>query len=410
MNGTGGRGERPGDPAAANRITPREQDMIGLIEPTYPRHDHAAVNAALLGAVALAFPDEDLVFAASAPHRRHVEQSRPLPPRATAVEIAVPPPGGVSARRFLAQWRAIRAVTTRGRLRALILLSSGAETFFAARAAAARFEDMTIFIVLHGNLNEAVGWRSRDPRHRLFDYRSGLAVARHPRIRMVALEEHIRVAALHLGLASASRWVTWPLPLNEDEIDDLAVPRPAGTALRIAFVGAATRGKGFDRYLDLVRTVRDRLPPGGGTGGYEFHFIGAPLEAFPEAAAAGIDMPAHPLDRDEFLRRLRAIDYVVLPYAQDKYALTASGSLLDCVAQTKPVLSLELPAVREMAARVGPIGFVCGSMDEMRDLLLSEPAVTAPDTYRGFQDNLRMLRTSRTSAGIAAVIRRDLGG
>src|SRR5271167_3147542 len=83
--------------------------LIGIIEPTYGQHDHAAINAALIKAVALAFPGEEMAFAASPLHRHHIEQSRGLPPHTSAVDIAVPPPGGISFRRFAAQWQAIRA-------------------------------------------------------------------------------------------------------------------------------------------------------------------------------------------------------------------------------------------------------------------------------------------------------------
>ena len=75
---------------------------------------------------------------------------------------------------------------------------------------------------------------------------------------------------------------------------------------------------------------------------YDFRFIGARNEDFPEAIAAGIAMPAHPLERKEFIRRLCDIDYVVMPFSTDSYELTASASLLDCVSQAKPVISLNL--------------------------------------------------------------------
>ncbi len=384
--------------------------MIGIIEPTYGQHDHAAINAALIKAVALAFPGEEMVFAASPLHRRHIEQSRLLPPQMSAVDIAILPPGGISLRRFAAQWRAIRATVRDKRPRAVILLSSGPETFFAARAIVAEFGAVALYVVLHGNLNDAVGWRSRDPRRRLFDYRSGLAVARHPRIKLVVLEEHIREAAISLRLAPSAALFTWPLPLNEEEINDGTALRARGAPVRIAFIGAATRNKGFDKFLALVRSLGDRARSSpAAAAAYDFRFIGARVEDFPEAVAAGIAMPAHPLERKEFIRRLRDIDYVILPFAADTYELTASGSLLDCISQAKPVISLNVPGVRAMAAQYGDIGFVCRSMAEMQDLLASSPTVSDAAVYNEFHARLKTICSSRTPAGIAGSIRRDLG-
>jgi hypothetical protein len=380
--------------------------LIGIIEPTYGQHDHAAINAALIKAVALAFPGEEMVVAASRLHHHHIEQSRDLPPFTSAVDIAVLPPGGISLRRFAAQWQAIRAMVQSKRPRAVILLSSGPETFFAARAILAEFGPVALYVILHGNLNDAVGWRSRDPRRRLFDYRSGLTVARHPRVKLVVLEEHIRAAAIRLGLAPAAALLTWQLPLNEEEINHGATLRAGGAPIRIAFIGTATRNKGFDKFLALVRSLGNRAPA---SRAYDFRFIGAAIEDFPEAVAAGIAMPAHPLGREEFIRGLRDIDYVVLPFATGSYELTASGSLLDCASQAKPVISLNLPGVSAMAAQYGDIGFVCGSMAEMQDLLLSNPAVSDPIVYNRFRTSLRTICASRTPAGIAGPIRRDLG-
>jgi hypothetical protein len=377
--------------------------MICIIEPTYARHDHAAVNAALIQAVALACPGEAILFAATALHRGFVEQFGPLPPGTQFCDIDVPPPGGVHFRRFMAQWKAIRLAIRRRRPRAIILLSSGPETFFAARAIVAEFAAVRLFVVLHGNLIDATGWRSRDPRHRPFDYRSGLAAARHPRIRMVVLEDYIRTAAIALGIMPAESLSTWPHPLNSSEIDESDRPLAAGRPVRIAFVGAATHSKGFDKFLALIRTMA-RQPAG---SRYEFRFIGASIEEFPEAAGL-VAVPTESLPRDAFIRELRDVDYVMLPFATDDYELTASGSLLDCVSQAKPVISLDIAAVRMLAEGYGDIGFVCSTMTDVEALLASEQGLTDPQPYRVFQSRLRAIGTLRTPAGIAPLIRRDL--
>ncbi len=397
---------------AATHTGPPELDrgtcgaLIGIIEPTHGQHDHAAINAAFIKAVALAFPSEKMVVAASPLHHLHVQQSCELPPLASGVDIAVLPPGGISLRRFATQWQAIRTMVRSKRPRAVILLSSGPETFFAARAIVAEFGALALYVILHGNLNDAVGWRSRDPRRRLFDYRSGLTVARHPRVKLVVLEEHIRAAAIRLRLAPAAALLTWPLPFNEEEINHGATLRAGRASVRIAFIGTATRNKGFDKFLALVRSLRDRVPA---SRAYDFSFVGTGIEDFPEAMAAGIAMPAHPLERNEFIRRLREIDYVILPFTTDSYELTASGSLLDCVSQAKPVISLSLAGVTAMAAQYGDIGFVCQSMAKMQDLLSSNPAVSDPIVYNKFHTSLKTICASRTPIGIAGLIRRDLG-
>ena len=120
-------------------------------------------------------------------------------------------------------------------------------------------------------------------------------------------------------------------------------------------------------------------------------------------------MPAHPLQRTEFVRRLSDIDYVVMPFSTNSYELTASASLLDCVSQAKPVISLNVAGVSALTAQYGDIGFVCKSMAAMRDLLSSNPAVSDPISYDRFRTRLKTISASRTPAGIAGLIRRDVG-
>lgn len=377
--------------------------MIAVVESTYARGDHAAVNAALLHALAHAFPAEMLTFAATSDHRDAVAQVVPLPDSVRYSEIAVRPPGGVHASRFYAQWRAMRDLVTRSRPRVLVALSSGPETFFAVRALAAADSALRIFVVLHGNLNDAVGWRSRDPRRRWFDYRTGLRIVRHARVRLVVLEEHIRDAAALKGLASRADVDVWPHPVNEDEISndfgDLRAP------IRIAFVGAATRAKGFDTFLKVAAAVRDgnpRLP-------VTFTCIGPHLEPFPDAARLGLSGSATPLCRAEFLSRLRAVDYVLLPYGTQAYELTASGSLLDCIAQAKPVIALDLQGLRDLVRRHGEIGFVRSSPEALATLIASDPALGDATRYRVFQDRLRSIAGLRTPKALAARLREDIG-
>jgi glycosyltransferase involved in cell wall biosynthesis len=374
--------------------------MIGVMEQTYSRHDHAPVNAVLIHATSLALPAEDILFASTGEHRGHVRAVRSLPHRVQCVDIAVPPPGGIRFSRFVAQWRAMRLLMRQGRPRAVILLSSGPETFFAARAMVAMFRSVVFFIVLHGNLNDAIGWRSRDPRRRLFDYRSGLAAARHPRIRFVVLEDYILAAAVRERALRPETTSVWPNAINEGEFPTDPPPAWSGRErIRIAFAGTASRNKGFHRFLDLARAADP--------GVYEFELVGSLMEPFPGADQL-IDIPSQPLQRDAFIQRLRAADYVVLPYNETTYEFTSSGSLVDCIGQMKPVIALGMPGILDVSKRFGEIGFVCSSMQEMHALLLRKDRLSDLASYTGFQRNLAAAAASRTAAGIAQLIRRDL--
>ena len=375
--------------------------MIGVLEQTHGRHDHAPGNAALIHAISLALPGEPILFASTIQHRDHVSAVRPLPEQTQCIDIDVPPPKGIRFSRFVAQWRAMRTVMRHVPApRAIILLSSGPESFFAARAIVTAFPSVVFFIVLHGNLNDAIGWRSRDPRHRLFDYRSGLQAANHPRIRLVVLENHILAAAARQGALRPDRATLWPHAVNENELATGAPAWAGRQRVRIAFAGTATRNKGFHHFLDLAQAADPRA--------YQFELVGSPTEPIPDAACHHIQIPSRPLSRDSYVRRLRAADYILLPYTEATYEFTSSGSLLDCIAQMRPVIALDFAGARDLVAAAGEVGFVCPSMVAIKALLHDKDRLTNGAQYSTFQRNLATIALSRTPAGIAPMIRRDL--
>ncbi|TZG24172.1 glycosyltransferase family 4 protein [Sphingomonas montanisoli] len=373
--------------------------MICIVEPTYAGFDHAPFNAAIIRATALAFPNEPICFASTPEHRAHVEQLGPLPARLRTIDIDVPATGGQSVGRIVAQWRALRIAIRESDADRVLLLSSAGETFFAIRLVLWAFLRVRLFVVLHGNLVYAVGWRSKDPRHRLIDYRTGMRVARSDRVRLIVLEPSIKDAAMRLGVPGADRFLVWPHPINEDERDD-GTPLDPDRPIRIAFLGAATRRKNFHEFVALVRRVTAQ------SARYRFSLIGFQMEDFSDAADV-VDLPAAPLDRAAYIAALCAVDYVLLPLAAP-YELSASGTLLDCVTTARPIMALNLPAARTIAQETGDIGFICGAMEEMETLLFSGDTIADPARHAAFRAHLRAAAATRTPAALAPLIRDDL--
>ena len=87
---------------------------------------------------------------------------------------------------------------------------------------------LSIIAILHGDLSNAIGWRSRDPRHRMFDHRSAVRAAIWSGVRVVVLEKHIKRAAVEHALVPESRCDVWPLPIADTE----QVPNPTGVDRR----------------------------------------------------------------------------------------------------------------------------------------------------------------------------------
>ena len=367
-----------------------------VAEPTHAGGDHAAFNGAVLAAVAA--ERGSVLFAATArQHAALAEAADGAAPAAARCEIAVPPPGGVHLRRMRAQWRALSGLVRAHAPRELLLLSAGPETLFVARALAARHRRLRIFAVMHGNLADVVGWRSRDPRRRLIDLRAGLALARHPRVRLILLEPHIREAARGAGLMHD--FLVWPHPAPMHEAPAPAPWRP-GPRLRIAFVGSGKAEKGFDDFLALRRAAGAE---------HAWSLVGRLDEGYRAEAVAGIAVPDGTLSRAAFLAGIREADYAFVVLGPE-YAFIASGSLLDCVAQRKPLLAVESPMLRALVRCYGPIGHLGADLDALRALLRDGAALRDEAAYAGFQRNLAAIGRDRGPDALRALVRRDLGG
>jgi glycosyltransferase involved in cell wall biosynthesis len=372
-----------------------------VIEPTYRGSDHAPVNAGILDAIAAALPARPVVFASTPEQRAAVMAVLAGPPPAHR-PIEVPPPGRASLARLRAQLRALRGAVADTAARTAVLLSSGPETFFAAGLLAALDRGLRLFIVLHGNATALAGWRSRDPRHRLLDYRSGFRVAQRPNIRMVVLEPHIGEAVAARSRRLHHPCLVWPHPVATRDFAPPCARAAPVPPVRVAFLGATSAEKGFDTFLRLA----DAVPRTGVRLEVIGHRYGPVAERCPDWL-----VPAdRPLPREEYLRRLRAVDYVCLPLRREVYELTASGSLLDCIANLVPVIATRSRAIERLEREHGAIGFIGDDEAQLRSLLCEPGRLADPTAYAGFREALRRVRDARLPASLARRLRDDLGG
>jgi hypothetical protein len=372
--------------------------MILVVEPTYADAEHAPCNAAMLHSIALAHPNEKIVLAATPDHQRYLmEVIDAGVPAFERQDIAVLAPGGVTFSRFQAQYRTIDGAIRGNETSTVILLSCGPETFFACRLLVLRHPGLRIFIVVHGNLKEVVGWRSRDPRRRLFDFRSGLAIANHRRIRLIVLEDYIREAAANRCVKN--RFLVWPHPISDRERPSPVAWTP-GPTLNITFVGSASLAKGFGEFSALRRRVAE-YP-------YRFQLAGVIYDdRISEDDMVGIERPKTRLTRPAFLDMVRRADYCFVSL-KDEYNFTASGSLLDCISQCKPIIAVGTPILAEFERKYGRFGFLCPDIDSAVELMSDPVRLRDPAAYAKFQDSLRAMRRDRLPDAVGRIIDRDL--
>ena len=391
--------------------------MILVCEMTWTGTIHAPGNSATIQVIARAFPGQAVRVLADASHIAELRRDPALTGLANVhfrpIEVSPLFLGKthvVSGRRFRQEFATLRAA-----LRdvppdegCLLMLISATPTavFAAALLGRVRRRRLGVQVGLHGNLNEITEWRPRNPLTRRFDLASALALPvpipkRASRLRFLVLEQPIKDALARIAPAAAARTDVLPLPVNLAELPEQAPPRMV-PPIRIGFVGQGTQAKGFDVFLTLARDLKARHGER-----VAFHLIGRAVpgaDLAPFAALADPPTREH-LSRAEFVARLATMHYVLLPFREGYYNLSASGALIDAITWLKPVIATGVPLVRHLFDQFGGIGFACDGEGGLRRAVETVLADMDQGRYDGQVAALRRLRDSRRPEALAEVYR-----
>jgi glycosyltransferase involved in cell wall biosynthesis len=380
--------------------------MILVFETNWTGTTHAPGNSATIQVIAQAWPEHDVRVHADPTHLAELRRDPLLMalPRLSMEAITPHPewqgrPQIVSPRRAAAEFAIIRAALRRvpadEPCLVMLISTTATEPFAAAWAARLSGRRVGIQVGFHGNLNDALGWRPRNPLLRRFDTRASLDARYAAPLRFLVLEEGIRDALAAISPAAAARTDVLPLPINPAEA--AAEPIALDGEVRFGFVGLGTPDKGMDSFMALARAIAAAHP---GRAAF-FHVGRLPAGADP-AAYAGL---AHPpataaLSRADFVERLGRLHHVVLPFRRGYYDLSASGALIDALTWLKPVIATRVPLTERFFAEYGDIGELCD--DEAAMQAAAERIVTMPDPAR-YAAQVEALRRARDARGIPAL-------
>jgi len=390
--------------------------MILIFELVCIATGHVATNSGTIQSIARAFPDQSVRVFAHESHLTELQGDAALirQPNISFQPVPLSPhylfrPQIVSFRRGLREFwtilSALRAVPANEPC--LIMLISATPTAIFAASLLSRLmrRRIRVHVGLHGNLNDAFGWRTRNPVIRAIDLRAAVTSKHGGRLRFLVLEESIRHAVARQAPDAVDTIDVLPHPISQIESEG-AEPNTLGIPLRIGLVGQATEAKGITPFLNLARAFqRTHLDT------VRFHLVGN--------APAGTDMtpfavlnepvPAFHIPRPEFIEKLRGLHYVCLMLQPGYYELSASGALLDAITWLRPVIATRVPIIVELFERFGEIGELCDDLDDMQAAIARLADAPDPARYNRQIANLRRVRDSRTPEALAADYRSMIG-
>jgi glycosyltransferase involved in cell wall biosynthesis len=376
--------------------------MIVVCEPICWGWEHVPVNAALLEIVCRAFPSREIAFYAEASHLTKVKSELSGVASETVTWRPIPRPRRHAPPR--ARWypdikliTQLLSVVRKRRDGHLLLCLANPEMVLALKALVRLgvVGDTTIQIVCHGALAHIKGWRSRNPFVRLRDWRTALTVGNDRRIQFIILEEPVRKTVIDLlpGIQSHVAQLDHPILPNDSRDQDADFREP----FRFGFLGLATDAKGFPAFLEMATILKQRF-----SDRVEFHAIGT---VSPDSPTLSMDaLTVRPgntkRERSEFVRAIRQLHYVCLPYRGTHYELSPSGVLMDAIAYGKPMLSVGIPLVKDLFQRFGDIGYLCSDTSSFCDTITKIVTEADEGRYRRQVKALRDVRESRTSEAL----------
>jgi len=127
---------------------------------------------------------------------------------------------------------------------------------------------------------------------------------------------------------------------------------------------------------------------------YEIRIIGMDYkgtDGFPNVTCPS---PGKRLDRSEMEKYARDIDVFLILYDRSRYRLSCSGSILESLSYTKPILHFDNDCINAFNKPENPIGICCNSLDEfvckMEDII--ENYETYIHEFQTFRKNILKLR------------------
>jgi hypothetical protein len=351
--------------------------VIVISEPQCWDFEHSRVNASLVHTVLLAYRESPVLFLGEPGHSARVREllEAQAPGEVSRVEwrdLVIPRRHASGSRRLRGEWNAIRrtlSIASRGNA-SLVLFTSATEIGFLLlkiQLAGSRLST-PVLAVMHGVLATIVPGA---PRKRWASFRGMRLVFRlpHPRrLRYVALGESILRSLKELQPAAARHTIAFEIPfswtVNVLPPDLSFLPSPVCFGY---FGVSGGRGKGFDRFFRLADELRGEFPEA------RFMMVGH-LSTEADRMRFGAvqeDFPGAPLPQAEYARRARQVTYAVSVTDPYVYRVGASTSFLDAISSVKPGIYLRNPYLEDCFVKMGDIGYLCDTLDDVRTCMRS---------------------------------------
>jgi hypothetical protein len=400
-----------------NRLGDYRRLMIVICEPHFRGARHAQFNAALVGSVIEAFPEEELIFCAERGHMNHVKRMVDAHVAAIRfIEVGLVDrsvPNEQRGRRLplarsleqLALYRRIFGLADNNQASQIVFCSTTHWTSLVLiKVMLRRFPQIPCLVVLH-NLQTLVS--TPQPKRltpQLFSYRHWLLAG--------------NTAKIHYLIPGPppiiEQGVQKYLPRLYNLVSPIDPPRVFADAvgsepfkddiIHFGFFGHASLRKGADTFFKLadeVSAARTKYPP-------IFVLVGDILdEQLKEMPHTSVNIPSPNalLSQEEYDKYGKCIDYALFFHLASAYELNGTAVIMDAFSFLKPIIALKTPLSEYYFDKMGDVGYLCESYSDMKNTVLEVLETKPIGRYRVQQDNILAKRGQFSPAGVAPKLR-----
>jgi hypothetical protein len=395
-------------------------ESIILCEPQCWGFEHSAFNAALLQTALIAYPDAELVFMGEAEHLAGarevlVREGCPVHERIRWQEIRIPPRTLTGWRRLTSEvgWcRQVLQAVRNVQVKALLICSIAETGLFVLKSMLqAHRLPMPVIATLHGVLASV---EQPQPR-RLWNWpihlRQILRLPHPKQLTYLALSESIRAAVSEAVPCAASHFRAVDPPYFMPSVADTF---ELGAVIRFGHFGVA---RDHEKNFGLFSRLAEEVAPRFTQRLVEFLAVGfrepSPSNVTPPRAwVKGLSRA--PLSAEEYGRRAQRVTYAVGLADPMHYRLVVNASFLDAMSYSKPGIYLRNPYIECYFNRLGDIGYLCDSYDQVRDVVLSVLREFPCERYRQQRANIlrgrRIFEPEVIAPQLRAIVKGRRGG
>jgi glycosyltransferase involved in cell wall biosynthesis len=134
-----------------------------------------------------------------------------------------------------------------------------------------------------------------------------------------------------------------------------------------------------------------------------FHHVGTFVPGTDPALYGLLEEPPaeKQLSRQEFLERINRLHYVVFPFKENYYGLSASGTFMDSIAALKPVIATRIPLTEQFFREFGAIGYLCNGEADMISTIRGLALNPGAELYQAQAETMRQGRAARSLEALA---------